>query len=89
MKLDWTTQSPDQNPIESAGGFIKHKFHGKHTFTVKQLSRKIREAWSLFSEYEEKLVESMLKLERLDHTLGNCVSFRKTYFLAIIDFFKI
>ena len=58
--LDWPSQSPDTNPIENVWNVVKRKLAGRRTFTLQQLSRRIKEVWrSLSTEYAEKLVESM------------------------------
>ena len=58
--LDWPSQSSDANPIENVWSVVKRKLAGRRAFTLKQLSRRIKEVWSsLPTEYAEKLVESM------------------------------
>ena len=58
--LVWPSQSPDVNPKENVWSVVKRKLTGWRAFTLKQLSRQIKEVWrSLPMEYAEKVVEIM------------------------------
>jgi hypothetical protein len=58
--LDWSSQSPDANPIENFWALLKLKLHGKNIWNIEQLYRHIQLTRRTFSqEYAIKLVESM------------------------------
>ena len=40
---DWPSQSPDANPIENVWCVVKRKLAGRCAFTLKYLSRRIKE----------------------------------------------
>ena len=43
--FDWPSQSPDENPIENVWNVVKRKLARRRAFTLKQLSRRIKEVW--------------------------------------------
>lgn len=58
--MDWPASFPDVNQIKNVWSDIKYKPRGKHIFTLKQLSIRIRKLWRCGSRgYAEKLVECM------------------------------
>lgn len=58
--LEWSSQSPDPNPIENASALMKLKLQGSRSLTGKQLSAKVKKIWHLFTTvYAENIVKSM------------------------------
>ena len=60
--LDWPSQSPDANPIENVWSVVKRMLAGRRAFTLKQISRRIK----------EKVPGQYTKQRRLDGLLGEC-----------------
>ena len=78
--LDWPSQSPDANPIENVWSVVKRKLAGRRAFTLKQLSRRIKEVWrsngicrKTSREHAQKVPGHYPEQRRLDGLLGECV----------------